>query len=135
MSINQDNRDGEKYVSLFRSGFLEPHAWVMFANGTSVVIVEPSNAIEEQARKILADTYPSNAHLDYEDVGIRNLANNTGWLITSKNPDICNLILIEDIEVDSSTDTLSIAVYAKRLRRQDWLDRRVIHVEPAKKDS
>lgn len=129
---NQEDSPGKDYVDLFRSGFLEPHAWVMFANGTSVAITDSTDSVEQQAKRAMAKTYPSETHLDLEDVGVCKLDGDRGWLVTSKNPCICNIVLFDTVGIGNCEDTLNIAFYAKKLRRQDWIDRRVIHIEPAK---
>jgi hypothetical protein len=127
----QQGKAGESFINLFRSGFREPHAWVMFENGTSVVIVNPTESIAQQAINVLSETYASEKHLDLEDVGVNIISGDSGWLVTSRNPDICNLVLFNDVGADNADDTFGIASFAKRLRRKDWIDRRVIHVEAA----
>jgi len=128
-TFNPAKQNGLAKVNLFRSIFLDPNAWVMFEYGTSVVIESPTDSVELQTINVFANTYPTEKHLDLEDVGVSTLDGDRGWLVTSRNPDICNIILFDDIGAESRKDTLDIASYAKKLRKQDWFNRLIIHVE------
>ncbi len=115
------------YIEAWQELMVEPYPWVLFENGTCVILTEPCDNLEEQASELLKDLY-SRTGDEFGDFGVQPLDANRGWIVTSPHPDIVTLVTFEEVPENYREDTLSISSHARSKRKMDADSCRVIHV-------
>jgi hypothetical protein len=106
-------------------------SWVLFSNGTCVIVREPGKDLAAQARAILLDWGPVAAGTPYGDFTVQHLKSSPGWLIGCHHPDI--LTHVGPDEVGPASSDVKIGVAGREKRRQDARDPKVVHVEDSRR--
>ena len=102
-------------------------SWVLFSNGTCVIVREPGGDIAAQARALLGKWGPVAAGTPYGDFTVQPLKSLPGWLIGCHHPDILTHVAPDEVEV--GTPVPQIGLFGREKRRQDVLDPKVVHVQ------
>ena len=103
-------------------------SWVLFENGTCVVLMEPGDDLAEQAIGILKETGPVHAGSSHGDFSTITLEGPIpGWVVTSHHPDV--LTYVGPDECDESDGDLVVGLCGRSKRGQDAEDLQVVHVE------
>ena len=102
-------------------------SWVLFANGTCVILMEPENDLRSQAVELMREYGPVHAGSSGGDFSTINLENEPGWVVTCHHPDILTYVSENDAG-DEPTD-VSVGLFGRSNRDTDSADLEVIHVE------
>jgi hypothetical protein len=105
-------------------------SWVLFSNGTCVLVREPSHDLAAQARAILLEWGPVAAGSPHGDFMVHRLKSFPGWLIGCHHPDILTHVGLDEVEAGSSEVT--IGLIGREKRRQDARDPKVVHVDDSR---
>ena len=97
--------------------------WVIFAHGTCVILMEPTQDIAQQATELIAQ-WPVAAGTDRGDFNIFTPTAVAGWVITSAHPDILTYLAPE--EVDREDMPMALGLQGRAKRDQDARERRII---------
>ena len=106
-------------------------SWVLFDNGTCVILMEPGDDLAAQAITLMKEWGPVHAGCSAGDFSTITLDNETGWVVTSHHNDILTYVSPEEVGDDPSD--LSVGLLGRSKRGQDADSLTVIHVEDKRK--
>lgn len=94
-------------------------SWVVFENGTCVILMKPEDNLEEQAKKLLSEYGPIHAGSSFGDFSVIKLVDFPGWVVTGHHPDILNYISPTEFENESIQEDLQIGLLGRQYRDED----------------
>jgi hypothetical protein len=103
-------------------------SWVLFKNGTCVILPEPEPDLAAQAIELMRRWGPVRPGSAAGDFSIIQLADAPGWVVTGHHGDILTYVAPDEVEADSSGD-LMVGLIGRLKRDQDARELEVIHVE------
>lgn len=103
-------------------------SWVLFKNGTCVILVEPEADLSAQALALIKEWGPVQAGCSAGDFGTIGLTNAPGWVVTSHHNDILTYVAPEEVGQPSPSD-LVVGLLGRGKRDQDAQELKIIHVE------
>lgn len=120
--------EGADLIEAWRATINGPgKSWVLFENGTCVILMEPEADLAAQATALLREYGPVHAGSSFGDFSTITLENGRGWVVTSHHNDI--LTLVGPDEAGSDAEDLMVGLLGRSKRGQDAEDLRVLHVE------
>lgn len=119
--------DTEELVDIWRR-ILAPSgiSWVLFENGTCVMLKEPEDELAGQAVDILGQFGPVHAGGPAGDFNVLGLKDGTGWLVTGHHPDVVTYVALDE---PADPSHLAVGLHGRTKRHQDGTELRVVHVE------
>lgn len=102
-------------------------SWVLFENGTCVILVQPDDDLETQAKNLLAEYGPVHAGTSAGDFSIINLRDDPGRVVTCHHNDILTYVGAD--EAGDGAQDLTIGLLGRQKRDDDAHELTVIHVE------
>ncbi|MCW8378288.1 hypothetical protein [Streptomyces justiciae] len=128
---NHDRVDDTEHLVEVWQRILEPAgvSWVLFENGTCVMLKEPDGELAGQAVEILRQYGPVRAGGPAGDFGTQRLKDGTGWLVTGHHPDV--VTYVGSAEPADASD-LAVGLHGRSKRHRDGTDLQVVHVEDAR---
>ena len=105
----------------------ENKSWVLFKNGTCVVLVKPEADLAQQAIAIMKEWGPVYAGTPAGDFSVVHLDAYPGWVVTYQHPDILNYVSPD--EVSSGAEDVTIGLLGRSKRDLDGESLTVVHVE------
>jgi hypothetical protein len=103
-------------------------SWVLFKNGTCVILVEPEADLSAQALALMEEWGPVHAGSSAGDFGTIDLTNAPGWVVTSHHNDILTYVAPDEVGQPDPTD-LVVGLLGRGKRDQDARELEIIHVE------
>ncbi|MET8768961.1 hypothetical protein [Streptomyces sp. NPDC004658] len=100
--------------------------WVLFEQGTCVVLEEPAEGLADRATDILRAYGPVSVGGPAGDFRVLELENGEGWLVTGHHPDVVTFVALQDSEDPSH---LAVGILGRSRRDRDGRDLHVVHVE------
>ena len=117
-----------KLIEAWRNTIVGAHkSWVVFENGTCVIVVKPAPDLERQATTLLRKWGPVHVGSPAGDFSTVTLDNGVGWVVTCHHNDILTLVLLN--EIDEGASDLEIGLFGRSKRAKDASDLRVVHVD------
>lgn len=114
----------------------EQNSWVMFEHGTRLVLMEPWEDLQAQARKIMAEQGPVIPGTPAGDFTVIKLNKYPGWLVYYNIPGVLNYVGPDELEEEGTDDPVALHVvigYIGRDKRQkDAEALNIVHVEEKK---
>lgn len=121
--------DADKLIETWRGIINGPDkSWVLFANGTCVVLMEPQDDLAAQATVLLREWGPIHAGSSFGDFGTITLDEGMGWVVTCHHNDILTFVGPDEFTPDNAED-LAVGLLGRSQRGQDAEELCVIHVE------
>jgi hypothetical protein len=105
-------------------------SWVVFENGTCVVLMEPGGDLKAQAIELLKEWGPVHVGTPAGDFNVIALPDHAGYVVTSHHPDIMTYLSPE--EADDETPEMMVGLIGRARRDQDAQELRVVHVEDSR---
>lgn len=102
-------------------------SWVLFKNGTCVMLLKPEKNIKDQAIEILrvnGKAMPGSSSADFEVTKIPEI---NGWVITGDYPGIMMYVSLE--EAGNKKKNFEIGLFGRDKRELDAKELKVTHVE------
>jgi hypothetical protein len=116
-------------VPIWRSIILgDQKSWVLFKNGTCVILMEPEADLSVQAVALMKEWGPVHAGCPAGDFGTIELTNAPGWVVTSHHNDILTYVGTDEINEADPSD-LVVGLFGRGKRDQDAQELEIIHVE------
>lgn len=103
-------------------------SWVLFKNGTCVILVEPEADLVAQAIALMKAWGPVRAGSSAGDFSVIALANAPGWVVTCHHKDILTYVDPDEVESRETSD-LVIGLLGRSKRDRDAEDLEILHVE------
>lgn len=120
--------DGAELVAAWRDIINGPEkSWVLFENGTCVVLMEPGGDLAAQATELLREWGPVRAGTPAGDFDTVALRDGRGWVVTCHHEDI--LTIVGPDEMAAGAPDVVVGLCGRSKRRQDAEQLRVLHVE------
>ena len=120
--------EGAELVEAWRATINGPNkSWVLFENGTCVILMEPEADLAAQATALLKEWGPVHAGSSFGDFGTIELEDGRGWVVTCHHNDI--LTFVGPDEVRPGAAEVAVGLYGRSKRGQDAEELRVLHVE------
>ncbi|MEU4701891.1 hypothetical protein [Nonomuraea dietziae] len=116
----------ESVIAIWRQLLHPGRSWVLFANGTCVILMEPDGDLAGQARDLLREFGPVQARTPASDFTTIGLDDAPGWAVTCHHPDILTYVADDELEAD---DDLTVGLFGRGKRDQDGHELVVVHVE------
>ena len=102
-------------------------SWVLFENGTCVILMEPGADLAAQATQIIREWGPVHAGSPAGDFSVITLKDAPGWVVTGHHPDVPTYVSPE--EVGPEPTELAVGLAGRSRRDADGVEPHVIHVE------
>jgi hypothetical protein len=120
--------EGAELVEAWRATVNGPDkSWVLFENGTCVILMDPEADLAAQATALLRELGPVHAGSSFGDFTTITLDNGRGWVVACHHNDI--LTFVGPDEVSSGAGDLVVGLLGRSKRGQDAEELRVLHVE------
>jgi hypothetical protein len=102
-------------------------SWVLFENGTCVILMAPEADLRQQATELLKEWGVVQSGTPAGDFSVIALSEHPGWVVTGSHPDILNYVSPEEVEPDAAE--FMIGLLGRAMRDQDAEELNIIHVE------
>ena len=102
-------------------------SWVLFENGTCVVLPQPDHDLSEQAKTVLAPYAEEIVGSSMGDFSVLLLEDYPGWIIGSDHPDILNYVAPEDVSAD--TNDMLVGLTGRQQRSDDAQQLKIIYIQ------
>lgn len=103
-------------------------SWVLFQNGTCVILMEPQADLKAQAIELLREWGPVRPGSSAGDFGITTLTDHPGWVVTCHHNDIIAYVAPNELSSEMAQD-LAVGILGRRKRHEDSTALDVIHIE------
>jgi hypothetical protein len=124
----ESRMEGTELVEAWRVTINGPgKSWVLFENGTCVILMEPEADLAAQATALLRAYGPVRAGSSFGDFSTITLEDGRGWVVTRHHNDI--LTFVGPDEVSRDAEEVVVGLLGRSKRGQDAEDLRVLHVE------
>lgn len=118
----------EPLVNIWREIIVgDTKSWVLFENGTCVILMEPGEDLAAQATEIIREWGPVYVGSPAADFSVITLEDAAGWVITGHHPDVLTYVGPEEVGLEPSE--LAVGLAGRSQRDADGLEPHVIHVE------
>jgi len=118
----------KELIQAWRSTIADTHkSWVVFENGTCVILMNPETDLVKQATTLLRDWAQPYTGSPSGDFGTITLTNGLGWAATCYHNDILTFVGMDEVEQDAGG--LRAGLLGRSKRAKDAKDLRVVHVE------
>ncbi len=105
----------------------EEKSWVLFENGTIVILMEPELDLRNQAISLMEKFGKVSAGNPAGDFSVINLSNDEGYAVTCHHPDI--LTYVSPSEIEENAEDWKIGLVGRSKRNEDAHDLEIIHIE------
>ena len=117
------------YVKIWRKLIIgDNKSWVLFEDGTCVILMEPKEDLAAQAIDIMKEYGPVHIGSASADMEITKLTKYPGWVVTGHHPDILNYISPDELKNDD-TDDIVVGFLGRSTREADSKSLNIIHIE------
>ncbi|WP_327293093.1 hypothetical protein [Streptomyces sp. NBC_01198] len=117
----------ETLVDVWQQLLAEPgKSWVLFGQGTCVVLTAPDGELAEQAAELLKKFGPVNAGSSAGDFGVIDLTDVEGWVVTGHHDDVLTYVGPDEPQDPSH---LAVGLLGRSKRHRDGTELQVVHVE------
>ncbi len=120
--------EGGDLIETWRATINGPNkSWVLFENGTCVIIMEPEVDLAAQATAMLREYGPVHAGSSFGDFSTITLEDGRGWVVTCHHNDILTFVGPDECSPDAQD--VVVGLLGRSKRGQDAEVLRVLHVE------
>lgn len=115
-------------VDVYKKIIIDPRMnWVLFKNGTCVMLLNPEDDIRVQAVKILKEHGQATAGTPSGDFEVTKIPEINGWVVTGDYPGIMMYVALE--ELDKNNSDFEIGMIGRTRRENDAKTLEVVHIE------
>lgn len=120
----------DQLVAIWRKIIVgDEKSWVLFRQGTCVVLAEPGNDPAEEARTLLAEWGPTGNDNPVADYLAVKLTKDPGWVVACRHPDILTYIGPDEVVDLANPSEERIGLLGRGRRYADSAELHVIHQE------
>jgi hypothetical protein len=124
-----EREEGSALVEAWRAIIVgEGKSWVLFANGTCVILMEPAADLGEQATALLKEWGPVHPGSPAADFSVIELANYPGWVVTGHHPDILTYVAPDEFDEPEPAEVI-VGLIGRGKRDQDAAELRILYIE------
>lgn len=126
-------------IATWRAVTEEHESWVMFEHGTCLILREPREDLQAQAREIMTKWGPVVPGTPAGDFTVHKLKNYPGWLVFYHHPDMANYVGPDELEEEEANDPIGlelvIGCIGRNKRHEDAISLNIVHVEDKRSQS
>lgn len=116
-------------VEIWRKIIIGDHkSWVLFKNGTGVILVEPDDDLAAQAIGMMKKWGPVHPGSSAGDFGVITLNTARGWAVQCHHEDIFTYVGPDELDESDPSD-LAVGYKGRGKRDQDARELEIIHIE------
>jgi hypothetical protein len=120
--------EGADLIEAWRATINGPgKSWVLFENGTCVILMEPEADLAAQATALLREYGPVHAGSSFGDFSTITLEDGRGSVVTCHHNDILTFVGPDECSPDA--EDVVVGLLGRSKRGQDAEELRVLHVE------
>lgn len=120
--------EGTELIEAWRATINSPDkSWVLFENGTCVILMEPKADLATQATALLQEFGPVHAGSPFGDFSTITLEDDRGWVVTCHYNEILTFVGPDEVGPDAAD--VVVGLLGRSKRRQDAEQLRLLHVE------
>ena len=101
-------------------------SWVLFANGTCVILMEPAEDLAAQAVDLLRQYGPVQVGTPSADFTVITLTDAPGWVVTGHHNDVLTYVGPDEV---SEPHDIAVGITGRGKRDLDGRELVVLHVE------
>jgi hypothetical protein len=121
--------EGAELVAAWRGVIDGPEkSWVLFENGTCVVLTVPVDDLAARATALLREYGPVYPGSSFGDFSTIELEDGRGWVVTCHHNDILTYVGPDEVGPEHAND-LVVGLLGRSRRGKDAEELKVIHVE------
>lgn len=121
--------EGAELVAAWRATINGPEkSWVLFENGTCVVLTESGDDLTARATELLLANGPVYPGSSFGDFATIELEGDRGWVVTCHHNDILTYVGPDEVAPEGAND-LAVGLLGRSKRGRDAEEFKVIHVE------
>jgi hypothetical protein len=119
----------ERFIEACKSVIVgDEKSWVLFRNGTFVLLRKPETDLANQAIDLMRQFGPVHAGSPAGDFTTTSLTDDPGWVVASHHNDILTYVSPDEVPGGKATD-IEIGLYGRNKRDLDAAGLEVIHIE------
>lgn len=116
-------------VDRWRSIIQDPvKSWVLFNNGTGVILMGPEGDLAAQAIELMKEWGPVYIGTPAADFNVIDLAPVPGWIVTCHHQDILTYVSPEEL-MGAAPNDLLVGLLGRSKRDRDAQELKIIHIE------
>lgn len=128
-----DESEINRMIAIWREILVkEENSWVMFENGTCLILLEPEVDLKAQAIEIMKLWGPVVPGTSGGDFSVDVWDDLPGWVVYYHHPDLANYVspkeFVEESE-DQVRNDMIIGLIGRNKRNDDSLSLKIVHVE------
>ncbi len=121
----------DKLIKTWRAIIIgDQKSWVLFENGTCVILMEPQKDLEKQATELIKKCGPVHVGTESADFAVIKLDKDPypGWVVTGHHSDILNYVSPDEFKDDNPSD-VAIGLLGRFYREEDGKSQKIVHIE------
>lgn len=103
-------------------------SWVLFRNGTCVILMQPEGDLTAQAIELMKEWGPVYVGTPAADFNVINLAPAPGWIVTCHHQDILTYVSPDEM-MGAEPNDLMVGLLGRSKRDRDAQELEIIHIE------
>lgn len=108
-------------------------SWVLFENGTCVILMKPESDLKQQAIELLRQWGPVRIASPAGDITVQHLSEYPGYMVYGHHPDI--IVYVSPTDAGPNAHDAEIGLLGRSRRDKDGHSLQVIHVEDKRSES
>ncbi|WP_308294358.1 hypothetical protein [Streptomyces sp. XM4193] len=122
--------DTETRITTWRSILADPQkSWVLYENGTCVVLPSPGGDPGAEATAVLREFGPVHPGSPAGDFGVIGVRDADGWVVTGRHPDVLTHVATTEVPANVPESDFAVGLCGRAKRDQDAVELRIVHVE------
>jgi len=102
-------------------------SWVIFENGTCVILMQPSADLSQQAKALLSEYGPVTEGTSSGDFSVLELDIVSGWVVGAHHPDILNYVAPDELFEGQQSD-MQAGIIGRQHRSDDAQQLKIIYI-------
>ncbi|WP_308405516.1 hypothetical protein, partial [Streptomyces tardus] len=126
--------DTETRITIWRSILADPQkSWVLYENGTCVVLPSPGGDPGAEATAVLREFGPVHPGSPAGDFGVLEVREADGWVVTGRHPDVLTHVATAEVPANVPESDFAVGLCGRAKRDQDAVELRIVHVEDGRR--
>lgn len=109
-------------------------SWVLFRNGTCVILIQPEGDLAAQATELMKEWGPVYVGTPAADFNVINLAPAPGWIVTCHHQDILTYVSPDEM-MGAEPNDLMVGLLGRSKRDRDAQELKIIHIDDRRADT
>ena len=117
----------KKFIDIAKSAILGDRSWVLFTNGTFIIIKDKVKDLTKAAIEFITQNGRVAVGTPMTDFSIMDLSSDDGWIITSWKEPMMTIVLKDELS-NQEIDDISAGMYGRHKRDLDAKNPKILYV-------